>query len=93
MKFPTDKEEDDEEDEVELDEATLEPEASIRVIQKSSLNSGNMERAKFIAYYFLGQYQILMEAANDLQIMLNNAEDGEVEDEEDDDEDEDDGDA
>ncbi len=72
MKFPMDKDEDDEEDddEVVLDEHSLIPEASIKVVLKSNTNQGNLERAKFIAYYFLGQYQILMEAANDLQTML-----------------------
>ncbi len=72
MKFPTDsvqEQNDDEQHELVLDEESLVPHATIKQASFSSKNGtsiADMERAKYLAFYLLSQYQILMIAAHDL---------------------------
>jgi hypothetical protein len=106
MKFPTDDTAvtgtEDVEQELVLDEESLIPKATIKMKVQGATSSGsddagniytaNIERAKYIAFYLLGQYQIVMEAAHDLNEIVGdmNDEGDEDSDNDEDDEDEDD---
>lgn len=93
MKFPTDQDSGDEDDggdqqELVLDEDSLVPHATIKQKSGSSststISAANTERAKYLAFYLLGQYQILMVAAHDLNEIVGDSDAGieEVDDEE-----------